>query len=874
MPLVNGSTLGPYEIVELLGRGGMGEVYRARDAKLRRDVAIKILPPSLANDPERLRRFEREAQVLASLNHPNIAAIYGLEAHGGSTALVLELVEGDTLDVRLSGRPLPFQDAIAIARLICDGLDAAHERGIVHRDLKPSNIKVTADGVVKLLDFGLAKPLRESPDVTQSPTVANDSVVGVLLGTVSYMSPEQARGRPVDKRTDVWSFGCVFYEMLTGRTPFAAETISDTIAAVLGREPNWSALPASTPHYVHLVLRRCLAKDLRLRMRDIADARAGLDETAATADSGQTAMPGLPAAQRVRALIAGAAAGAMIAAAITLFLARAQRATWTNPLAGASFTRLTDFEGAEHDAAISPDGKFVAFRADRDGPFDVWLTQVGTGRVLNLTQGTDDERRTRTGSVGFNGDGSEIWLGGGPDRRLRLMPMLGGAPRVFLGEGATHIKWSHDGTRIVYHTNEKGVDPIFVADATGEHVSRIFQGPYAGWHNHFPTWSPDGRWIYFVSGIYAANEMDVWRIGAAGGTPERLTQHNSDAAYPTPIDDRTVLYVSRDTDGSGPWLWALDVERKSTHRVSFGLELYTSVAANRDGRRLVGTVANPSASLWTVPIRDRQVTETDVAPYAVPTVNAIAPRFGPQALFYLSSAGAGSGLWRASNGQAAEVWRGADGALFEPPAVSPEGTRVVIVLRRNGKLRLRVRSADGADMRPLADDLEVQGTGHWSPDGKWIVTGGHDAEGDGLFKVPVEGGAAIRLVKGPALNPAWSGDGRVIVYSGPEVAGLMMLMAVDPAGQRVELPAIRVRAGDGERARFVPGTNVLVYMQGLLPPQDFWSLDLATGKTRQLTSLSGRAAMRTFDITPDGRQIVFDRLRENSDIVLIDLPAR
>jgi eukaryotic-like serine/threonine-protein kinase len=365
------------------------------------------------------------------------------------------------------------------------------------------------------LDFGLAKPLRESPDVTQSPTVANDSVVGVLLGTVSYMSPEQARGRPVDKRTDVWSFGCVFYEMLTGRSPFAAETISDTIAAVLGREPNWSALPASTPPYVHFVLRRCLAKDPRLRMRDIADARAGLDETATTADSGQTAMPALPAAQRVRAWIAGAAAGAMIAAAITLFLARAQRATWTNPLAGASFTRLTDFEGAEHDAAISPDGKFVAFRADRDGPFDVWLTQVGTGRVLNLTQGTDDERRTRTGSVGFNGDGSEIWLGGGPDRRLRLMPMLGGAPRVFLGEGATHIKWSHDGTRIVYHTNEKGVDPIFVADATGEHVSRIFQGPYAGWHNHFPTWSPDGRWIYFVSGVYAANEMDVWRIGAA-----------------------------------------------------------------------------------------------------------------------------------------------------------------------------------------------------------------------------------------------------------------------------------------------------------------------------------------------------------------------
>jgi len=265
MSLTSGTRLGPYEILSPLGAGGMGEVYRARDAKLNREVAIKVLPEALAEDAERLARFQREAQVLAALNHPHIAAIYGLEKSGNVEALVLELVEGETLAEKIAAGPVPIEEALAIARQIADALEAAHEKGIVHRDLKPANVKVTPDGKVKVLDFGLAKALtgdRSSPDVTHSPTLtAAATQAGVVIGTAAYMSPEQARGRSVDKRADIWAFGAVLYEMLSGRKAFEGETVSDTLAAVLRADIDWAALPRETPSSVRRVLRRCLDRD-------------------------------------------------------------------------------------------------------------------------------------------------------------------------------------------------------------------------------------------------------------------------------------------------------------------------------------------------------------------------------------------------------------------------------------------------------------------------------------------------------------------------------------------------------------------------------------------------------------------------------------
>jgi Tol biopolymer transport system component len=898
-PMV-GRSLGGYSLQALLGAGGMGEVYRARDATLQRDVAIKILPRAFTSNTTWLARFEREARMLAALNHPNICAIYGLEEADGIRFLILELVEGETIATRIANitknQPpstgLPLDEALTIARQIAEALEIAHDKRIVHRDLKPANITITRDGVVKVLDFGLAKSVDgeiSSPELTNAPeAIPGGKAEGAVIGTAAYMSPEQARGLPVDRRTDIWAFGCVLYEMLTGRVTFAGDTVSDSIAKILEREPDWSALPAATPLPIRRLLLRCLAKDPKQRLRDFGDVRIEIDAS-------HEVLPGLPVVvpdERRRTMGLPWVALAVLAVAVGAWEARRAFTTEENPLDNATFSRITNWEGTEEHAEISPDGRFVAFVADKAGQLDVWVSQVGTGKFDNLTLdlGPLLTPGNLLRSLGFSGNGSEIWFNpvGNPGQEKVLMPLTGGIRRAFLGSGMSAPSWSPDNADLVYLGSSEAGDPLYVADRTGgdAHLVHVAdEGTEAffrkGVHTHNPVWSPDGSWIYFVHGREAAGEMDVWRMHPSGDSPERLTHQNAPVNFLAPVDSRTLLYVARAEDWSGPWLWALDVETKVTRRATAGLERYTFVSASRDGRRIVATVANPTASLWRLPLVDRLVEDRDVQPYPIPSESAQAPRFGGASLFYLSlsSRGIGDGLWRVHEDQAFEVRRGADGVLSEPAATSPDGSRVAVVVRQDGKRHLAIMSADGTNSRTLAAAIDLrgvegQGTADWSPDGKWIVTGGDDGHGPGLFKIPVDGNAPVRLVSADAVNPVWSPNGDLIVYAVPfgAAGGRNMLRAVRPDDSTsVEMPEVQVRRGGAHR--FLRSGAGLVYLQGP-ESKDFWLLDLATNKIRRLTNLSDRGYLNHFDVTPDGNYLVFDRSRQNSDVVLIDLPRR
>ena len=834
-----GMQLGPYRIERQIGAGGMGEVYRATDDRLARQVAIKTSRHEFGG------RFQREARTIASLNHRHICSVYDV----GPNYLVMELLEGETLAERLKRGSLATGLTLRYGAEIADALVAAHAKGVVHRDIKPANIMLTKAGV-KVLDFGLAK----------SPEDLTLTHPNAVLGTPAYMAPEQREGGLCDTRTDIYALGLTLHEMATGRR------------LAPGQSPSLDGLPEKLGH----VIDRCLAAQPEDRWQSASDVHNELLWAARPAQAREKDPAGANQPGRARGLY-------WLLTAMLLLAAGAAAGWWArrpflppaNPIASARFTRLTDFDGVERDAAISPDGRFVAFLSNRSGPLDIWVTQVGTGSAVNFTQGKTGNLDNLVHALGFSGDGSEIWFHDADvTSPLRVVPLMGGAPRVFLDSSPVKtppysIAWSPDASRLVYHTADPG-DPMFVTDRTGANPHQILISK-PGIHNHFPVWSRDGLWIYFVQGSVTTNETDLWRISPDGGKLERMTHHDSEVRDPSPLDTQTVVYAARDRDGSGPWLWALDANRKTTQRISSGLETYISVSASADGRHLAATESSPIPTLWSVPILNRVAEERDARPYPVGTVRALGPRFAGTSLFYLSSRGTGDGLWRFQDNQTTEIWNGSDGALFDPPGVSPDGRRVAISLRRNGRLVLHLATSEGSQLQPLAESIDNRGAADWSPDAQWIVTGGIDTDGPGVFKIPVGGGKPVRLTKGQASNPVWSPAGNLIVYAGENVGFFSPLLAVRPDGTSVKLPAIEVLR-EGIRARFLPDGSGLVYMKGLLSQQSFWLLDLATKTSRQLTNLNNAGAIRSFDISP-ARNIIFDRSRGNSHIVLIDLPA-
>ena len=480
-------------------------------------------------------------------------------------------------------------------------------------------------------------------------------------------------------------------------------------------------------------------------------------------------------------------------------------------------------------------------------------------------------------TAGFTEDDSHIWArvdAGNPAHpnavAVWLVPTIGGNPRPFLG-AAAEVAWSPDGTRTVYHPAQPG-DPFFVADRNGANPRQIC-GEKPGLHEHFPTWSPDGRWVYFVHGIPATFEMDISRVPTSGGAPERLTDLHSRASYPTFLNARTLLYTARRPDGEGSALYAMDVDRRVPHAVSFGLEEYLSIDASADGQRLVATVARPEHKLWTVSISDRTAGDADAHRYRIPSVRAAAPRFGPDYVLYLSPRGGPSGVWEYKGGAETELWSGSDGAVTDSPAVSPDGSRIAFVVRRGGQARLYVMASDGTSPQALAEKLDIRDAPSWSSDGKWIAVA---ASGGGkeqpLFRAPVDGGAPRQLVGGVAYGPACSPDGRFIVYAEGHEGRSMQLKAVTADGRPFPLPEVWV--GRSNPVRFTPDGKALVIMRGETRAQNFWRLDLATGKLTRMTDFKPGFETGGFDISPDGSEILFDRYRENADVVLIDLPKR
>ena len=522
MTLPPGRRLGPYEVLGALGAGGMGEVYRARDTRLGRDVALKVLPGDVAGDPDRRRRFEREARAVAALNHPGVLALYDVGEAEGVAYLVTELLEGETLRARLGRGPVSCEHAAEWGAAAADALAAAHAGGIVHRDLKPENLFLTRDGRLKVLDFGLAKDLSVTGGAPESTTLSALTGAGLVLGTLGYLSPEQARGEPVDGRSDLFSLGCVLYETLTGHRAFGGKTAQDHVAAVLRDDPpDAASIRADAPRGLTRVVQRCLAKEPEQRFQSASDLAFALRSFGSTsaADVAPAVSAGRPARRGwLFALGLGLAGLAGLAAGY-----------WLQPSSEAPepvVLALTPGTSREASPAISPDGKFVAYLASEGGRTDVWVKFVGGGPAVNLTAGSGLEIQSQAalGGPEISPDGGSIAVrAGSPDepyaeRGVWLIPAPLGGPLRRLVNRAGGLRWSADGSRIVYmRPDPASGDAILVARSDGAE-ERVLVPPTRGLHFHEPTWSHDGAWVYFNRGLMPNNDAptEIWRAPSAG----------------------------------------------------------------------------------------------------------------------------------------------------------------------------------------------------------------------------------------------------------------------------------------------------------------------------------------------------------------------
>jgi serine/threonine protein kinase len=886
MHLAVGTRLGPYDILAQLGAGGMGEVYRARDTRLDRDVAIKILPDVFASDPDRLMRFTREAKTLAALNHPNIAHIHGLEqspstgsGQGPVHALVMELVEGEDLAQRIARGPIPLDEALPIARQIAEALEAAHEAGIIHRDLKPANIKVRPDGTVKVLDFGLAKAMEPAtglpPDAEHSPTFTSPALtrMGVILGTAAYMAPEQAKGRVVDRRADVWAFGVVLFEMLTGRRAFEGEDVSDTLATVLKSDPVWERLPADTPPAIRRLLKRCLAKDPKLRLRDcgsalldIRDAESGEDRPAADSQP-------LPARRAQRSVLPRAAI--VLLSLATLGLAGVSSwALLLRPAAPAPAVQRLSVplrpgdvlpRGSGDLLALSPDGGTLLYRAQRDGVFSIFrrpLDQFASTLVPG-TEGTRD--------VFVSADAQ--WVGLWDNQVLKKLPASGGVPQMIaqLAGSLRGIEWRPDG-HIVASSNEEGGPLVEIPPSGGQPVP-LFT-PAAGARAWYPQTLRAGKTILFtlVSDLRASGDLHLLDL-ASGATTLLLEDATAGRVLPSGH-----LVFQRD---AALWAVPFDLDR---------LEVRGTPAPVVEGVRVEGggavqyavSAGGTLAYISTVPGREAArplvwlTRDGRHVPLPAPPREYIAATLSPDGTrVALGTTTADAKLPAGADIWVSEVERGtltritSNGRSFDP-VWSPDGRSLVFTTVENGRPQLVRRSADGSGETVVIGTFEPEVrtavAGAWLRDGSLVVTVG-TAAGDDIRVMPADGSAPGRpLVATPAdeYMPAVSRDGRWLAYVSNETGQSQVYVQplTNSDGSRVQVP------GMGHSPIWSANGTELLFQRGG-PPTEVMRVAVRVGREPGTLTLGNpevladfryfarRAPTRQYDATRSGDRLLF-----------------
>jgi serine/threonine protein kinase/Tol biopolymer transport system component len=777
--LAAGSTLGPYEILSPLGAGGMGEVYRARDTKLNRDVALKILPADFALDADRLARFKREAQVLASLDHPNIGAIYGLEDSEGVPALVLQLVEGPTLADRIARGPIPIDEALSIARQIAEALDAAHEQGIIHRDLKPANIKRRPDGVVKVLDFGLAKLLDTtatvgearpySPGLTQSPTITTPAMtqLGMILGTAAYMSPEQAKGRPADKRSDVWAFGCVLYEMLTGRRAFEGDDVSDTLAAVLRGEPEWSAVPGSLSAPVTKLLEACLAKDPRLRVRDAATAIFVIDRFAGATETKEV----LRRSSRTLTLVVGCATAAIVLLAPANFIHWREQPHPSIPVAF-EISPPAPNSVLANPLAMAPDGGSVAFvTVEAAGSGHLWIRRLDSPIAVPVV------------TLSGNGiGGAPFWSPDGrylafvSEGRLQRVPVSGGPPET-ISDAPSLPRGGAWTSKLILLGSTTG---LYQVRSPGGALEQIATVDASRGDSQFrsPAFLPDG--VHFV---YARTSSTSERSGIYVGSVNDPSARWPSSALVTNISSGPV-YAESGADAGAPRRRYLLFTRQG------------ALFAQPFDPETLRNIGEPAMIAADVRIA------ANINGFAASLTGALVYREGSsdrERLVELDRAGKRVGVV------------GEPGRYLEPSA-SPDGRQVAVTRAGSGGGDIRVIDRDRNITMDFAASTADERSPVWSPDGKWIAFAAARRGPADLYRKSAAGTGTEELLlhtNEPKTANDWSRDGKYLLFTSVSPNTGADLWALSIATGKAEI--VSQTDGAEGQGQFSPGTDLVAF---------------------------------------------------------------